>query len=78
VTKEEEEPKAIQSMLERIPRLISKEDNIELDKEIKEEEVINVIWGLELYKVPNPDGFSIYFYHACWSLTKHYLCHMLR
>jgi hypothetical protein len=49
-------------MLENIPTLISDEENVELNKFIEEDEIINAILGLALDKAPGPDGFTIHFF----------------
>jgi hypothetical protein len=44
---------------------------IDLSREIEEEDIIGVIWGVEPNKARGPDGFSIHFFCAYWSIIKH-------
>jgi hypothetical protein len=52
----------VRQLLEHIPTLVSEEDNIVLFKEIEEEKVFQVIWGLDLAKAQGkmdcPSTFS--------------------
>jgi hypothetical protein len=57
-------PEALTSMLESIPTLVSNEENIELIKPTKEDEILGAIWILELDKAPSPNKFSISFYRS--------------
>lgn len=45
--------------------------------EISKEEVLEVIWSLELDKAPGPDGFSIHFFLVCQSFVRRDLIKML-
>jgi hypothetical protein len=51
--------------LQGVPDLVTREENSELTREMEDEEIIRAIWGLELENDLGPNGFSIYFYHAC-------------
>ena len=44
--------------LSNIPSLVSEEENDELMKPFSEQEIIDVIWSMELDKAPGPNGFS--------------------
>jgi hypothetical protein len=57
-------------MLENIPSLIPKEENDDLEKIISKEEIIQTMCGVEPYKAPDSDGFTIYFYRAYWNSIK--------
>lgn len=46
-------------------------------EEIKEEEVIDAIWALDLDKESGLDGFSISFYSSSWFLIEEVLIRML-
>jgi len=46
-------------------------------EEIKEEEVTDAIWALDLDKESGLDGFSISFYSSSWFLIKEVLIRML-
>ena len=43
-----------------------------------EEEIIDVIWPMELDKSPRPDGFSFQFYRVFWIVIKKYLLRMIQ
>ena len=47
-------------------------------KTFSEEEICNVIWGLEPNKAPGPEDFSIHFYRACWEIIKGDLLRMIK
>ena len=53
------------------------EEKALLVEEIKEEEVTDAIWALDLDKEPRLDGFSISFYSSSWFLIKDVLIRML-
>jgi hypothetical protein len=63
--------------LSNIPSLISPKDNAILCRPITEEEIINVIWSMDVDKAPGPDGFTIHFYKTCWHIIKEYLQKMI-
>jgi hypothetical protein len=56
---------AIERMLENIPKLLSQEDNGNLNKEVTEEEIWEVIKSMNPDKAPRPNGFSTHFYQKC-------------
>ena len=56
--------------LSNIPSLESKEENDELMQPFSEQEIIDVIWSMELDKAPGPDGFSFHFYRICWTTIR--------
>lgn len=39
---------------------------MELERPFSEEEVHNVVYGIDEAKAPGPDGFSILFFQECW------------
>ena len=51
--------------LSSIPSLVSETENGELMKPFTKQEIIDVIWSMELDKAPGPDGFSFDFYKVC-------------
>jgi len=57
--------------------LFTAADNLELGKDIEEDEVLATLLGLEPDKAPRPDGFTIFFLRACWHIIKLDLCKML-
>ena len=56
--------------LANIPCLVREEENDELVKPFSEEEIIDVIWSMELDKAPGLDRFSFHFYRACWIVIR--------
>ena len=48
--------------LSNIPSLVIKEENDESMQPFSEQEIIDVIWSMELDKALGPDGFSFHFY----------------
>ena len=57
-------------MFDNIPNVITHIENVELDKEVEENDVLVSIWDLEPNKALGLDGFSIYFYTKFWRLIK--------
>jgi len=58
--------------LDKIPSLITKEDNIEMLKPDYEEEVHVVLFSMGPFKVPGPNGFALIFFQdigILWVLT---------
>lgn len=49
---------------------IKRDQNIEMCKELTEEEVVAAIWSLHLDKAPGPDGFTIEIYRFHWYTTR--------
>eukprot|EP00253_Pinus_taeda_P002455 PITA_02455 len=54
-----------------IPKLISKEDNYNLNRPVTEEELEEVITEMHNGKAPGPDGFNVDFFKTCWRIIKH-------
>ncbi|GJR36945.1 putative RNA-directed DNA polymerase, eukaryota, reverse transcriptase zinc-binding domain protein [Tanacetum coccineum] len=46
------------------------EDNIELEKQVSEEEIRSAVWDCGSQKSPGPDGFSFLFLKTYWELFK--------
>ena len=63
--------------LSNIPSIVSPEGNAGLTKPFSENEILEVIWVMELDKAPGSDGFSFHFYRACWNIIKIDLIHMV-
>lgn len=53
-----------------IPKLVSKEDNYNINKLVIEEEVEEVIKEMHNGKAPGPDGFNVDFFKTCWKIVK--------
>ena len=63
--------------LDNIPALVNPEDNQALFKPFSEQEILDVIWAMELDKAPGLDGFSFHFYRVCWNIIKSDLIRMV-
>eukprot|EP00253_Pinus_taeda_P013015 PITA_13015 len=61
---------AIKELTTAIPKSITSYQNWDLCKEISMELVDEVIRSMPNDKAPGPDGFTINFYKACWSIIK--------
>ena len=48
---------------------IEEDERVSLEKEFTKEEVIQVLREIEGDKAPDPDGFSMAFFHKCWSVV---------
>eukprot|EP00253_Pinus_taeda_P007867 PITA_07867 len=53
-----------------IPRLVTREDNFNLNRLVIEEEVSEVIKEMQNGKAPSPDGFNVDFFKSCWNIVK--------
>jgi len=62
--------KFINDFTKHIPKLVTKEDNYNLNRLVNEEEVSKVIKEMQNGKVPSPDGFDVDFFKACWGIVK--------
>ena len=57
--------------------MVSAETNAGLIKPFSEQDVVEVIWGMEPDKAPGPDGFAIPFYRICRPIIKYDLLRMI-
>ena len=48
---------------------IEEDERVSLEKEFTKEEVIQVLREMEGDKAPGPDGFTMAFFHKCWSVV---------
>jgi hypothetical protein len=55
--------------ISHIPTLI-KENNLELNKPVSEDEIFTAIKQFNLDKAPGTDGFTVLFYIRCWYIIK--------
>jgi hypothetical protein len=62
---------AIQRITQHIPRLVTKEQNIFMNKPIATEEVDQALQEMPSGKAPGLDGFTMVFFKACWEIIKH-------
>jgi len=53
-----------------IPKLVTREDNFNLNKPVTEKEVFEVIKEMKNGKAPGPNGFNVDFFKACWEIVK--------
>eukprot|EP00253_Pinus_taeda_P034910 PITA_34910 len=60
----------IKDLTRHIPRLVSREDNLNLNRPVTEEEVSEVLKQMKNGKAPGPDGFNVDFFKACWNIVK--------
>ena len=49
---------------------IEEGERLLLEKELTKEEVTHVLREMEGDKAPSPDGFTIAFFHICWSVVE--------
>ena len=57
--------------------MVSIETNLGLTNPFSEQDVVEVIWGMQPDKAPGPDGFSIHFFRICWPVIKYDLLRMI-
>eukprot|EP00253_Pinus_taeda_P027177 PITA_27177 len=62
---------SIKEIIRHIPKLVSREDDLNLNKLVTEEEVSEVLKDMQNCKAPGPDGFNVDFFKACWHIVKH-------
>jgi len=55
----------IRDFTKHIPRMVSREDNVNLYRLVTEEEVSGVLKEMQNGKAPGPDGFNVDFFKAC-------------
>eukprot|EP00253_Pinus_taeda_P023477 PITA_23477 len=61
---------SIKEITRHIPKLVSREDNINRNRPVTEEEVSKVLKDMQNGKVLGPDGFNVDFFKACWDIVK--------
>lgn len=67
-----------ESFTKHILKRKNEETNSDLLKQVEENEVQAVVWGLQCDKAPGPYGFSIALFHSFWPIIKKYLIRMIR
>ena len=53
-----------------IPKLVTREENHNLNRPVSEDEVREVISEMQSGKATGPDGFNVDFFKACWKTIK--------
>jgi len=66
----EDRTRFIDKITQHIPKLVTREDNHNLNRLVSEEEVSDVIKDMQNGKAPGPDGFNVDFFKACWDTVK--------
>eukprot|EP00253_Pinus_taeda_P035979 PITA_35979 len=60
----------INNFTKYIPKLVTREDNYNLNRPVTEEEVSEVIKEMKNGKTPGPNGFNIDFFKSYWEIVK--------
>jgi len=60
----------IRDFTKHIPKLVTREDNHNLNRPVNEDDVSEVIKEMQNGKAPSPDGFNVDFFKACWNIVK--------
>ncbi|XP_060186235.1 uncharacterized protein LOC132615631 [Lycium barbarum] len=66
------------SMLDKIPKMVTKEQNQQLYEMPDEAEVKTTVFGLNGGSAGGPDGFKGRFFQACWEIFANNLVNMVR
>lgn len=53
-----------------IPKLVTREDNFNLNRLVTEEEIEEAVKEIQNGKAPGSDGFNVDFFKACWRIVK--------
>jgi len=62
--------KFIMVVTSNIPKLVSREDNFNLNRPVMEEEVNELLKEMQNGKAPSPDGFNVDFFEVSWIIVK--------
>jgi len=62
---------SMKEMIRHIPKLVTREDNFNLNRPVTEEEVSKVLKDMQNCKALGLDGFNVDFFKACWHNVKH-------
>jgi len=66
----EDRSRFINQFTQYIPKLVTREDNHNLNRPVSKEEVSEVIKEMQSGKAPGPEGFNVDFFKACWDIVK--------
>jgi len=61
---------SIKDITRHIPRLVSREENYNLNRPVTEEEVSEVLKEMQNGKALGLDGFNVDFFKSCWNIIK--------
>eukprot|EP00253_Pinus_taeda_P007518 PITA_07518 len=53
-----------------IPKLVTREENDNLNKTVTKKEVSEVLKEMQNGKAPSPDGFNVDFFKICWNIVR--------
>eukprot|EP00253_Pinus_taeda_P028863 PITA_28863 len=60
----------VRDLTKHIPKIVTREDNFNLNRLVTKEEVSEVIKEMPNGKAPGLDGFNVDFFKACWKIVK--------
>eukprot|EP00253_Pinus_taeda_P020517 PITA_20517 len=60
----------INDFTKHIPKLVTRDDNHNINRPMNEDEVSEAIKEMQNGKAPGPDGFNVDFFKACWGIVK--------
>ena len=66
----EDRSRFIDHFTQYIPKVVTREDNHNLNRPVSEEEVSEVINEMQSGKAPGPNGFNVDFFKAYWETVK--------
>ena len=55
----------IKNLIRHIPKLVSREDNCNLNQPVTEKEISEVLKEMQNGKASGPDGFNVDFFKSC-------------
>eukprot|EP00253_Pinus_taeda_P022963 PITA_22963 len=68
---------SIGGITRHIPKMVSREDNFNLNKPVIEEKVGEVLKDMQNGKAAGPDGFNVDFFKSCWHIFKEDILNMI-
>eukprot|EP00253_Pinus_taeda_P033531 PITA_33531 len=60
----------IKNLIKHICKLVSTEENRNLNRPLTEQEISEVLKEMKNGKAPGPDGFNVDFFKACWNIVQ--------
>eukprot|EP00253_Pinus_taeda_P010158 PITA_10158 len=61
---------SIRGITRRIPKLVTRQENFNLNRSVTGEEVSEVLKDMQNGKAPGLDGFNVDFFNSCWHIVK--------